>query len=118
MAGKSSNRPEMPDDLEGEALLEWDRVCAELEKQGRLDQADRSVITIYCHTWATYKAAQRNTFEHGAVVKFPNGIPGQSPHYKTMKELANILRLMLADLGLTPAARGKSKEQPTDELNF
>lgn len=103
------NRPKAPPEVQGEALLEWERVCDELDAAGRLDRADRAVLTLYAQTWEIYQQAMRAVSSHGAVVKWPNGTPGASPFYKVSRETAFQLQKLLADLGLTPAARTKVK---------
>lgn len=114
------NRPKAPPEVQGEALLEWERVCNELDAAGRLDKADRAVLVLYTQTWEIYIAAMRGVGAHGAVVKHPNGVAGPSPFYKVSRETAFQLQKLLADLGLTPAARTKVKavaEVPAD-LDF
>ena len=106
-ATKTANRPTPPEEIEGEALLEWHRVCDELEAAGRLDKADRAVLTVYVEIWAVHRAATAAVAKYGPVIKFHTGVPAQSPFYKTQRETATLLRRLLADLGLTPAARGK-----------
>ena len=114
-------RPTPPDDLADEALLEWDRVCTALDAAGRLDAADRPLLVVYVHTWAIHHDMMRHVAKHGAIVKHHNGVAGQSPHYKTSREVAGMLRLLLADLGLTPLTRGKVKapdKQTADQDEF
>jgi P27 family predicted phage terminase small subunit len=96
-------------ELNGEALAEWNRVCDELAVLGRLDKADRAILTLYVQVWATNQAAQRDVFQWGSTVKYSNGNVGQAPFYKVAKETAAQLRGLLADLGLTPAIRAKAK---------
>jgi len=50
--------------------------------------------------------------EHGPIVKWPNGLPGQSPQYKAFLATATLLRGLLADLGATPASRARSFDPP------
>lgn len=100
-----TNRPAPPECLSGEAVLEWQRVVAELEAQGRLDKADRAILTLYCLHWQTHHEAARHVVEFGSVIKHANGSPYQNPFYKTMKETAPLLRGLLQDLGLTPTKR-------------
>lgn len=115
------NRPSPPPEIQGEALLEWDRVCDELAAAGRLDKADRAILTVYCLTWAIHEQAMRAVSNHGAIVKWPNGTAGPSPFYKVSRETANQLQKLLADMGLTPASRQKVKavaEAPAEALEF
>lgn len=105
----ASHRPPPPPEIQGEALLEWERVCDELSAAGRLDRADRAVLCLYCQTWEIYMAAMKGVTTHGAIVKHPNGVAGPSPFYKVSRETSAQLQKLLADLGLTPAARHRMK---------
>ena len=109
-------RPAPPHGLDAEALAEWERVCGELETLGQLDKTDRAILTLYAQTWSINQAAAALVAQHGGhgVIKFPNGMTGQAPFYKTQKETAAQLRGLLNDLGLTPAARAAAAK-PADE---
>ncbi len=114
-----ANRPAPPDDLDGEALLEWDRICGDLDAAGRLDKTDRSIITLYCHRWAIYQAAMQHVVKFGPVVKHHNGVAGESPHYGVSRQEATQLRRLLADMGLTPTLRGmRASEADAGELEI
>jgi P27 family predicted phage terminase small subunit len=103
-----------PAELTGEARLEWDRIVEELAAAGRLDRTDRAIVSTYCLAWAAHQAAALQVARHGSVIKWPNGLPGPSPFYKVQKETATLLRGLLADLGLTPAARGLDRKKNDD----
>ena len=96
-----------PEELDGEALLEWDRVTHELAERDLLDQSDRAVLMLYCRTWATWREVDKLVRKYGSVIKYANGVPGPAPFFKTACEAAKQLRALLADLGLTPSARHK-----------
>jgi P27 family predicted phage terminase small subunit len=95
-------------------------VSEELKALDRLDAADRAIMTLHCQTWATWASVTKHVIKFGAVIKWPNGVPGPSPFYKVQKETAGILRGTLADMGLTPESRGLAVETPDDigELQF
>jgi P27 family predicted phage terminase small subunit len=114
-----------PDDITGELLDEWHRIEHSVASLGHpIKHADRSILATYCRTWAVNRSAYRHIQRYGAVVKWPNGMPGPSPFYKSFAETTKLLRGLLADLGATPAARDfdirpvtESKEE-TDELEI
>lgn len=118
MTKAKSNHPQPPEELDGEALLEWHRIVAELDAAGTLDKTDRAILTLYAQTWATHHAAARAVAQHGSVIKWPNGMPGPSPFYKVAKETAGQLRGLLADLGLTPTSRKAGTAGEEEELKF
>jgi P27 family predicted phage terminase small subunit len=113
MVSEQSQRLQPPEDLDGEALLEWQRVCAELASQGRLNQADRALLTIYARTWATWRDASRHVDAHGSIIQFTNGTRGPNPFYKVMTETGKQLRGLLQDMGLNPNSR-RSSDAPAD----
>jgi P27 family predicted phage terminase small subunit len=115
---KKTTRPQPPETLDGEGLLEWHRIVDELDDAGRLDKADRALLTLYAQTWEQYQAAIRGVAKYGAVIKYTSNV-GPSPHYKVAKELAAQLRGLLNDLGLTPASRKlDAAAQDQGELQF
>jgi P27 family predicted phage terminase small subunit len=110
----NADRPQAPPEITGEALLEWERICQELAAAGRLAKADRSILVLYCETWEVYRQAMHGVQSHGAIVKFANGVAGKSPFYTVSREAAAQLQKLLADMGLTPAARSKLKAAVAD----
>lgn len=120
MANAQNNAaPTPPDDLADEALLEWGRVCEELRAAGLLAKSDRSILALYCQTYAINREAAKHVATFGSVLKLANNVVCQSPFYKTVKETSAQLRVLLADLGLTPAARAKAgAKEPVGDLQF
>src|SRR5690348_174198 len=105
-----------PGGIEGEALLEWERIVDELKQLGTLHDADRAIVTLYCRTWATWREADALVAKYGSVIKYANGVPGPAPFFKTAQESAKQLRALLAELGLTPAARHKMQPAKADDV--
>lgn len=112
-----AERPNPPEELDGEALLEWHRICDELEAVGRLDKTDRAVLTLYAETWQTWRSAAKAVAKSGSVIRYPNNVVGPSPFYKVMRETGQQLRGLLADMGLTPTTRGAAAGD-NDDLKF
>ncbi|MDB5297868.1 MAG: hypothetical protein JWO31_3851 [Phycisphaerales bacterium] len=117
-ATTTTAKPAPPEDLDGEARLEWERVCDELAAAGRLDRADRAALTLYVRTWAVWKLAAKHVETFGAVLPMHNNVVGRSPFYAVMRETAAQLRNLLADLMLTPASRpaGDGPDDDDDAL--
>jgi len=116
-----------PDDITADpaALTEWRRLIAAIaDAGGILKSADRNIIATAVRTHAVNAAMYAHVKEFGAIIKWPNGLPGPSPQYKAFKETANLLRGLLADLGATPAARhfdlpaADATDANTDDLEF
>ena len=108
-------KPRPPEDLDGEALLEWERVCLDLDEEGLLAATDRALLTLYVRTWAAWNDADKMVQKFGSVIKYSNGVPGASPHFKTGSEFAKQLRAIIGELGLTPVARAKRNMRANPE---
>lgn len=115
---RPANHPEKPEDLEGEALLEWDRICVELDTVGRLDPSARALLIIYVAAWELHHYAMMHVRKHGAVVKHHNGVPGPNPYYKVSRETANQLRAILVEMGLTPATAAKGRKSEPEPMEI
>jgi P27 family predicted phage terminase small subunit len=103
---KKYTRPEPPQDITGAAREEWDRICAAVEAMNRqIKPADRSILATYCRIWTVNQDVYQHILQHGAVVKWLNDMPGQSPQYKTFRETTQLLRALLGDIGCTPQSR-------------
>src|SRR5882724_3444135 len=82
-----------PDDIQGDALAEWDRIIAEVQATGgELKPADRSILATYCRTWAINRDAAKHIQTYGSVIKYSNGVPGASPQYKIYEKTVPQLR--------------------------
>jgi len=81
--------------LNEDARQEWDTVIKPLALVGVIRQTDLRVAELYCDMWGLY-------CEHRRDMRTPNGHAVFYP-MKLAKEIANLL----AQLGLTPAARAK-----------
>jgi P27 family predicted phage terminase small subunit len=104
---RSNNRPAPPEDLAAEGFLEWGRVCDELGD--RIDPSHRAILTIYVETWAMWTEAARvaRALPPGAYAD-PAVVP---PAVQVMTETGELLRQLLNDLGLTPAARDRRRDE-------
>jgi P27 family predicted phage terminase small subunit len=97
---------EPPADLAADSVTEWYRVIAAVAHTGRtLKTADQPLLTLYVSTWKINRQAYQHVAQYGAIIKWPNGLPGASPQYKSFIETSKQLRGLLADLGCTPASR-------------
>lgn len=99
--------PPAPEALEGEALLEWQRIVAELEPARVLTKADRAALVVYCLTWAQMQDAAANIAKTGSIIKLPNGYPGPTPYLKVYHTCARLCTRLLAEFGATPSGRAR-----------
>jgi P27 family predicted phage terminase small subunit len=112
-----SQTPKAPPKISKEQRAEFRRICSELSRIGKLDCADRALISLYLDVWAVYRKVLASVVADGPVIVHEhNKVKGISHEMKLLKELARQLRGLLRDLELTPAARSKATaNQPIDE---
>ena len=115
-------RLKAPAYINGEALLEWERILDDLAEVGLTP--DRATLILYVRTWATWRASDTMVIQYGPVIKYSNGVAGEAPFYKTWaKDGAKVLALLEA-MGLTPAQRHKMASKQNDtttnvpDINF
>jgi P27 family predicted phage terminase small subunit len=112
------NTPAPPEDMDGEALLEWWRIVGDLKRVGKLDRADRALITVYVNLWAVHYALAKRVFTEGPIRMWDNGVQAPTTFVKEMYKVSALLSRLLEQLGLTPASRGVKVEEKSDELDF
>jgi len=103
-----------PEELEGEALLEWGRICDDLSAIGQLEKTDRALLVVYCETWSVHRAATAGVVKEGPVIRYANDMVGPNPFYKIQKETAALLRGFLRDMGLTRESRTRVSGEAQD----
>jgi P27 family predicted phage terminase small subunit len=89
------------------AKKEWLRIAPELAALGLLARIDRSGLAIYCESYARWIGAIVHMQKYGVVIKSPSGYPIQSPYVGIANKAGEQVRLMLAEFGMTPAARSR-----------
>ncbi len=116
LEGKPGHRPlppdikppgdaEMPEHLEGESKIEWNRVIGQLRTLGLATSLDRAALAGYCVSWARWVEAEKALKRYGAIVKAPTGYPMQSPYLGVANQALKLMREFLVEFGMTPVAR-------------
>ena len=115
----STEPPQAPDWLEGEAREEWDRVVAELSKTCLVSPLDALSLASYCRVYAMWREADRQVKEHGITFISDNGNIRCNPAAKLCLSLFEALRRMGAEFGFTPSARSRISLSPpkTEEVD-
>lgn len=98
-----------------DAAAEWARVVPVLDRMRLLSTLDGLVLIDYCVSWARLLECERALAEQGLVlnvVKTRGDLlqweePRRNPHSTTAKEYRAALRGYVAELGLSPSARGR-----------
>lgn len=105
-------KPRCPDHLEGLARREFLRLAREIDS---LTTKDEHALTIYCKAYARWRLAEDRLDQHGCTQDY-KGFERQSPWVQISNEASKVMRELLREFGLTPAARKKLMEQqPTRE---
>ena len=107
--------PSMPDDFDGEAAAEWERIVPEIEAMGLLATLDRAALIRYCRAWADWCELDEKLRATGMLVKGRRDGLVRNPLWMMRSDIENTLRELGKQLGLTPAARlraGVKHEMP------
>ncbi len=112
-AGPTGELPTCPSWLCGDARREWRRLAPVLHAQGRLDASSRAVFAAYCSAWGEYTAAEQQIAAQGEVLTDAGGKQYPNPRLKIRDAAAGRLMKAAAEMGLTPASRGRVVTPPT-----
>lgn len=100
--------PIKPDYLNEIASKKWDETIAVLDELGVLSSTDADLLTIYCMTWANFRAAQAGVAKHGLTVEGRDG-PKRNPEDISSQQMVTALAKMVGELGLSPSGRARLK---------
>src|SRR4051794_13741550 len=94
-----------PPNLPPAAKTEWLRVSQELAELGILSRFDRSVLMMYCCSFASWSEAVAEIEKSGAIVTLPNGYKQANPYLAVLSKQSAILLRACRELGFTPSSR-------------
>jgi P27 family predicted phage terminase small subunit len=106
--------PDCPAYLTGEARKEWKRIAAELGKIKVLTMVDRAGLEQYCKTYELWRKCLLETKRHGLIIVEPlfdrlgnevGSKVSENPAAKMARAYSDQIQRLLAQFGLTPAAR-------------
>ena len=106
--GALSKAPTPPSWLPAHAKAEWRRVLPQLVADRKIAAHELGTVESYCLAVAGMRAAQAAIAEHGTTYKSPTGELKRRPETMLLKENLEAARRLAAELGLTPASRGKN----------
>ncbi len=107
--------PSPPTDLGEEGVKEWRRVGTELMKLGLLTTLDITALHMYCDAAERWRLYAREARRGGAILKTPNGWYQQNPYVGMANTAFKQAHGMLAEFGLTPAARARLAVDPVSQ---
>ena len=107
--------PKCPEWMDPIARAEWRRVTKELKAMGTLSTADRTLIITYCRTFSKWVNAEKVVIAKGYLMETPSGMIQANPYVGIANQAQKELRLLCAELGLTPSSRSRLVVEGVDE---
>ena len=111
----SSEAPEPPTVLEGEARAEWDRIIPLLAEVGVLKKIDRTALAAYCLVYSRWLDAEEKIKTMGYFARTPTGHIATNPHLRIIEKCLEQMKSFMSDFGMTPAARVRIRPGSSDE---
>ena len=108
--------PECPVHLTGIARAEWYETCEQLDQMNVLTVADRSVIELYCVTYAAWRESLEGC-KKGTTIMLASGSEAKNPAQTVRETAGGQMKQQLAELGLTPSSRTGIKANGPPKTN-
>ncbi len=113
--------PDCPKHLSDDARAEWDEIAPQLHKLGLLSLIDKSALASYCDSYGRWVQACRRINRDGLIVT-EIGSTGQetkkaNPAIKIAQTEKVLMRQLLIEFGMTPAARSRVDAKPPPDPN-
>lgn len=110
-------KPIAPTFLSPVAKKHWRKTVNELYAAKVMTKLDTDALCLYVEAYARWLDANEHLQKFGTVVKSPQGYPMQSPYMSISNKAFEQMKGMLAEFGMTPAARTKVTTVPDGEEN-
>ncbi len=104
---KPTGIPSCPRWLDPVAKAEWKRILPELKRMKLISRVDLAALAGYCQCYADLRAAVETLRKEGTTVLTGNGYPVQHPAVAMRNKSLALLRVYIAEFGLSPASRSK-----------
>ncbi|MBN7759997.1 phage terminase small subunit P27 family [Nitratireductor aquibiodomus] len=105
--GALSKVPAAPSWLSAHGKKEWRRVVPQLVADRKIAAHELQTVEAYCVAVANMRLADEAISKHGMTFQSDSG-PKRRPETTILKENIEAARRLAAELGLTPASRGKN----------
>jgi len=117
-------KPRCPIHLSKAARSEWRRLAHDLHRIGLLTHADRTIMTLYCESYAAWMEVKKTFKDEGSqwVLQTNRGNWVRNPLVGIMVKLEDQIRKACQEIGLSPTSRvriqipGVSVEDDLEEL--
>jgi len=101
-----SNIPSIPATLTSSvAKKEWTRLTKELEFTGMLTNLDKTLLELYCSSYATWVDANKKVEKQGMVKILPTGYSQQNINLSISNKAEERMLRYMKEMGLTPSSR-------------
>ncbi|MCP4304731.1 MAG: phage terminase small subunit P27 family [bacterium] len=111
--------PVAPEHLLPAAVLEWERIGAELVALGLVSLIDRAALALYCQAWARWVEAEtklRELGEEGLTDVTPNGFRQMGVWLQISNRAADQVHKYLCEFGMSPSSRSRVTPSPQMDL--
>ena len=118
----AGRNPEKPEDLDKPGSALWDHAVECFSRMGILDKADETQIRLMCLHWSKIQIYQETLERDGhfleTIDEHGNRQVKVHPAIIQLNSSTRLLKSMLSDFGMNPAARVHlgNKEEQEDEL--
>ena len=115
----STDLPDCPPIVKGDARKEWMRLVPELHRAGLLTRVDGVAFAAYCKTYARWVKAEKALESEDTIVVRATGAPMVNPAVMLVQKLLDQMLKYLVEFGMTPSSRSRIKAGPPkddDEL--
>jgi len=102
-----AGKPTCPDHLSPTAKAEWKRIATTLNQIGLLTRIDRTVLAAYCQAYGRWVEAEKKLAGTPPLLKTPAGYVQTSPWITISNKQVELMVKLMAELGLSPAARAR-----------
>jgi len=105
--GALSEAPPPPKWMPAHGKTEWRRVLPQLVADRKIAAHELQTVEAYCLAVSTMRQAEEAVRKYGLTFESESG-PKRRPETTILKENLEAARRLAAELGLTPASRGKN----------
>lgn len=105
----------IPDDIQEEAKIYMQNVCAMLESKGVMEEVDTAALTMLARNYSMFIQANKQLEQDGLTVTSDRGNIAPHPAIKIAKDAQTSAMKVMLEFGLTAKARTKLSKLTTSE---
>ena len=105
----------IPDDIQEEAKIYMQNVCAMLESKGVMEEVDTAALTMLARNYSMFIQANKQLEKDGLTVTSDRGNIAPHPAIKIAKDAQTSAMKVMLEFGLTAKARTKLSKMTSAE---